>query len=415
MEAFTPFSGTAVNNAIEQKAVGPQTLQAATLQPRGDLPNDSYLTLITSFRAFDRLHDTWTDLETRCAKPPSVFQSYVWCRTWSDVYATPDSQNEIFILAGYHQNKLVFVWPLVKSSRKGLVLLTWMTQPIGQYGDIICDASVVCAQWINAATKFIRKINVADCMHLRHVRENANCAHHAQKFWHDGKLNERAPMMDLTQFKTEVDYDNRYDSQQRRRRRKIQKKLQEIGPLHYEILVGEPAAIALDRAIAEKLDWLQNKGRFNDVLGSPQHAALLKRFIRSSNSQVKMIVSHLTAGGKPVSWEIGFGYRGTHYAYLLSHQRGLIDHSPARLMLDFAERKALAAGLSTFDLMAPYDPYKDSFASGLVYVNDYYLPLTPKGALYGHVFLKFIRPMMRSAYQRMPVAVLRALKRLLLQ
>ena len=400
---------------MEQQRIELRAPQVADAQSRTGLPNDSYLALITSFRAFDRLCDEWSNLETRCAKPPSVFQSYDWCRQWSDVYAPPDSLNEIFILAGYHENKLVFVWPLVKRSRKGLVILTWMTQPIGQYGDFLCDVSVDCTQWTNAATKFIRNMKAIDCMHLRHVRENANCAVDAKTAWHDGKLRERAPMMDLTQFKTEADYDARYDSQQRRRRRRIQKKLEEIGQLQFEILEGEAAEVEIDLAIAEKIDWLRHKGRINDVLGTTQHAELLKQFIRKSNSQIAVVVSRLTANGKPVSWEIGFAYRGTHFAYLLSHQRGLIDHSPGRLMLDFAERNALASGQSTFDLMAPYDSYKDSFASGVVQVNDYYLPLTLKGAAYGHGYLHVLRPMIRRAYQRMPVPLLRVIKQLLMR
>ena len=404
-----------MTNAIKQQGVEAQSLQRANAPSRTGLPNNSYLTLITSFRAFDRLREEWSNLETRCAKSPSVFQSYDWCRKWSDIYAAPDSQNEIFILAGYHQNKLMFVWPLVKRSRKGLVVLTWMTQPIGQYGDILCDLSVDCTQWINAATKFIRNMKAADCMHLRHVRKEANCSAHAEKFWHDGKLHERAPMMDLTQFKTDADYDARYDSQQRRRRRRIQKKLEEIGPLQFENLEGEAAEIAVDLAIAEKVDWLHDKGRFNDVLGTVHHTELMKQFIREPNCQLKVVVSRLTANGKPVSWEMGFCYHGTHYAYLLSHQRGLIDHSPGRLMLDFAERSALASGLTTFDLMAPYDSYKDSFASGAVLVNDYYLPLSLKGAAYGHGYLHILRPIIRHAYQHMPVPILRVIKRLLLR
>ncbi len=402
-------------NAFEKNGLVTQASRMAIAPLNTGLPKDSYLTLITSFRAFDRLRDAWTELEGRCAQPPSVFQSFDWCRQWSDVYAGPDSKNAIFIIAGYTQNKLVFVWPLVKRSHKGLVILTWMTQPIGQYGDMLSDAEVECQQWLNAATKFIRASKAADCMHLRHVRENANCAAHAMTSWHDGQLHERAPMMDLSQFKTEADYDARYDSQQRRRRRRIQKKLEEIGALKFEGVEGEAAEHAVDLAIAEKIDWLRDKGRINDVLGTGQHATLLKQFIRNSNYQLKVVVSRLTAENRPVSWEIGFSYRGTHYAYLLSHQRGLIDHSPGRLMLDFAERNALASGHSTFDLMAPYDSYKDSFASGVVLVNDYYLPLTLKGAAYGHGYLRVIRPMMRRTYQRMPVPILRVIKRLLLQ
>ena len=63
--------------------------------------------------------------------------------------------------------------------------------------------------------------------------------------------------------------------------------------------------------------------------------------------------------------------------------------------------------------MAPYDSYKDSFASSMVQVNDYYLPLTLKGGAYAHSYLGLLRPVLRSTYQRVPVPLLRLLKRLL--
>ena len=400
---------------IDQQVTKPHAIPMAGDQLRLGLPANSYLTLVTSFRAFDRLRESWSDLESRCAKPPSVFQSYDWCRRWSDIYAAPDSANEIFIVAGYRQNRLVFIWPMVKRFSGGLNFLTWMTQPIGQYGDVLCDAQIDCEAWLETATAFIKDTGNADCLHLRHVRDNANFSSHAQRHWFDGKLNERAPMMDLSQFKTEADYDARYDAQQRRRRRRIQKKLEEIGPLKFEVLQDERAEAAIDAAIAEKLSWLQDKGRISEVLGSEQHAALLKSFLYETTGQLQTVVFHLTAGGRPVSWEIGFCYRGTHYAYLLSHQHELIDYSPGRLTLDFAERHALASGLSTFDLMAPYDPYKDSFSSGMVKVNDYYLPLSFIGAVYGHGYLGLLRPRLRAVYQNLPVPALRFVKRLLLR
>ena len=112
-------------------------LPSATTQSRAHLPSASYLTLVTSYRAFDRLRSQWLELEERCAKPPTVFQSFDWCRTWSEVYAKPDSAKELFIIAGYHQDKLVFIWPLLKQVQHGQHVLTWLTQPIGQYLSLI--------------------------------------------------------------------------------------------------------------------------------------------------------------------------------------------------------------------------------------------------------------------------------------
>ncbi len=401
--------------AMEQVTTRQQTLPQAAVQARAGLPSASYLTLVTSYRAFDQLRDQWLDLEERCGKPPTVFQSFAWCRTWSDVYAKPDSTKELFIIAGYQHNKLVFIWPLLKQMQHGQRVLSWLTQPIGQYGDILADQAIDASRWLTAATRFLRQTKVADCMHLRHVRENANCGAHAKAHWHDGKLYERAPAMDLAPFKSEEEYDARYDASQRRRRKKIRKRLEEIGPVKFESLAPEQADEAIDLATSEKLLWLRQRGRFNEVLNCPNHAILLKNLMRLSHSNVQTTTLRLSAGGKPVSWEVGFRYRNTHYGYLTSHMNALTDVAPGRLTLDLSQRLALKDGFGTFDLMVPYDQHKESFASVMVPVNDYFLPLTFKGALYGHGYLGTLRPILRRIYQRLPLPALRVIKRLLRQ
>ena len=123
-----------------------------------------------------------------------------------------------------------------------------------------------------------------------------------------------------------------------------------------------------------------------------------------------LVVTALTAGGKPVSWEIGLRHAGTHFAFITSHVNALTDYSPARLHMDLSQRHALNHGMRAFDLMLPHDVYKDSWSSGHTDTADFHLPLSAGGWAYGVIYLERLRPMLRHAYYRMSPGLLRLLK-----
>ena len=120
-----------------------------------------------------------------------------------------------------------------------------------------------------------------------------------------------------------------------------------------------------------------------------------------------MVVSELKAGDKPVSWEIGFRFGSTHFAYITSHANDLTDLSPGRLHFDYSQRDCLKAGIKVFDLMLPYDAHKESWSSACMPTEDYFLPLTLKGRIAGKIYLRHIRPTLRAIYYRLPQSVLR--------
>lgn len=427
-KSFTPWRGDCAKNRRIKMSEAP--LKAASLPlpfaarasdeavPTGPLglPPHAFLTLLTTQLSMQRLEQQWRALESRCAIAPSVFQSYDWNKCWCDVYAQPDSNKEIYIVAGYISNELVFLMPLMRFSSKGQVILSWMSHPIGQYGDMLLAHGQDGTTWLKAAETYIQRQDEIDCLHLRHIRQTSNFVAASANRWQDGKLYERAPAMDLAQFKTEADYDARYNRQQRARRKQIRKHLEEMGPLNFARLPqGDAANSAIDEATDEKLKWLAERGRFNKVLSCPKHAAFLKRLSQVPQSNTDVVVTQLTAGNNTISWEVGFRYQGTHYCYLTSHRNELTAKAPGRLTMDLSQRKALNDGCTRFDLMVPYDQHKESWASAMEPVNDYYLPLSLKGAAYGNFYLGFARPHLRKLYQRMPMGVLRVLKKLLRQ
>ena len=145
-------------------------------------------------------------------------------------------------------------------------------------------------------------------------------------------------------------------------------------------------------------------------MGCDNHVEFLQSLTKLENSPVTVVVTEITVGTKPISWDINFRYRGTNYCYITSHVNALNDLSPGRLHMDLSQRAGLTAGMHTFDLMVPNDKHKDSWCSGKIIVNDYYHPLNAKGRLFGAAYLSWLRPLLRKTYYSLPQKALLALQ-----
>jgi CelD/BcsL family acetyltransferase involved in cellulose biosynthesis len=370
----------------------------------------SPLSLITTLSALRDIESKWRDLELNVQNHSSVFQSFDWVMAWSETYVTEGSGRSLQILAGYDQDQLVFVWPLMRARQMGLSTLTWLTEPFGQYGDVLCRKNHSPKQWVDSALAVLRRLKDVDLLRLRHVRADSHLGVYAKNTFHNARVPEKAPFLDLTPFANEDAYDARYTSTQRKRRKKIRKSIEDIGPVTFKRLpAGSLADTAMASAIAEKNAWLTERGRINRVLGCPRHITFLKTLSRQRNSTVDVVVTEMKAGDKPVSWEVGFRHGNTHYGYITSHVNALTDLSPGRLHMDQSQRACIRDGLAVFDLMVPNDAHKESWSSGTVDTNDYYLPLSLLGAGLGHGYIRTLRPFLRTIYYRMETTTLRKL------
>ncbi len=364
----------------------------------------SHISRLTELYALER---GWRKLEADNIITPTVFQSFEWAAAYCENYA----DSELFILTGYQDNRLVFLFPLMGVKLHGLRTLQWLTEPLGQYGDVMCAKGQDVAAWLVQSLQYIKSSAKVDLVRLRHVRADSLAQPFVKNTMVNAKYDERAPYLDLTLFKTENDYDARYTSTQRKRRKKIRKNLEDMGQVSFNMLSpGQDSDTAISNSISEKNAWLASRGRYNRIMGCPRHVAFLKTLTQVKSDSFESITSELKAGQKPVSWEIGFRYRGTHFAYITSHVHEMTDLSPGRLHMDLSQRAALAAGQSRFDLMVPYDLHKESWSSGMVDANDYYYPVSSLGSTYGAIYLRTVRPIARKIYYKLPASALRLLQ-----
>jgi CelD/BcsL family acetyltransferase involved in cellulose biosynthesis len=375
------------------------------------LPEGAHLSLVTSAAGLAAIARDWRSLEDAAGNPLNVFQSHAWLSAWADVYSAGNACAQPLIVTGYQGRDLVFAMPLVRTCFGPVRVVRWLTDPFGQYGDIVIARGHCPRQWLAGAIAILGQLKNIDVLRLRYVRSDAAIRPFAGDRMRKANLAEKAAYLDLTQYAGEAAYDARYTPAQRKRRKKIRKELETRGAVEFNRLPPGPAtALALNRAFAEKNAWLAERARQNRVIGCPLHIAFLKRLAASKSADLDLVTTELTAGGEPMSWEIGLRYRGRHFAYITSHVNALTDLSPARLHMDLSQRLAIKDGMKVFDLMVPYDPHKESWSSGVVETEDYYLALTPLGRLYGAGYLEVLRPIARKAYYEAPAGLRRIVK-----
>ena len=404
------MAGTYTTNE-QLHAAGLRDAGAAARSEKSTLPAGAHLTLITTLPSLAALEKPWLALEQAAVNAPSVFQSYGWISSWAKTYATEESVTELCVIAGFDQGELVFVLPLMKEKTGPVKVLRWLSEPFGQYGDALIAASQTIKPWFDCAIAFIRRLKDIDVIRLRHVREDSAVADYCKANFVDARLDEKAPFLDLTAYASEESYEARYTSSQRKRRKKIRKELEEMGAVEFKLLPSGPQGdAALTEAIAEKNLWLEERGRQNRALRCPRMLNFLKDLSRIKNTDLAVQISELRAGGRPISWEVGFDFRSTHFAYITSHVNVLTDLSPGRLHMDISQRHCIRQGLKKFDLLVPHDQHKESWSSDFVRTHDYYLPLTSVGHIYGQIFLRTLRPVIRRMYYKSPQWFLRLVK-----
>jgi CelD/BcsL family acetyltransferase involved in cellulose biosynthesis len=376
------------------------------------LPLGARLSVIRDARNFFSLETQWRELEASAQSARSVFQTFDWLGNWIRVYGTEDSPMTLSVALGYRADRLVFAWPLMRTRDKFVTILRWLSEPVSQYGDALVARGENAELWLSEALAHFAETRGIDAIRLRHVRDDATVAPFLKARFHSARMTDHAPWLDLTAFADEAAYDARYSSAQKKRRKKIRKALEDdLGPVSFSSLEpggGRNEAIAA--AIAEKSRWIEDRGRQNRVLGCERVTGFFQDLAQARVPGVELVLTQLSAGRRAISWEIGLRHQGTHYAFITSHLSELTDYSPARLHMDHSQRLALRDGMKAFDLMVPNDEYKASWCSARTATDDWYLPLTARGRVYGSLYLERLRPFLRDRYYRMPPQLLKLLK-----
>ncbi len=393
-----------------QSAIQAETLDSHSLDRAGSTAAEISAPLevsrVSTLAELCTLEAEWKTLEDRLCDSQLVFQSFDWCSTWSEVFLPVCPHLQLCVFTVRRSGQLLAILPCMIDRTNGLKVLRWLSEPYAQYGGMLCDPTANVTAICSALMDAIANQHSIDLVYLRHVRASSASWSLAATHLHPTGYHEIAPFMDLSAFDTDEAYLARYTKSQRRRRKKISNAISQLGTVTFRKLTsGTEFEKICNHLIVNKRTWIAERGLHTTALHAPQLERFVTELSRREASRLETILSETLADGRSISHELGLRYKGRHCAFITAHDPELTDLSPARLHMDGSQRLALADGMTTFDLMVPGDPYKESWSSGNVAVADFASPLTLRGRLHHTFYLRLLRPIMRKAYLKAPGAL----------
>jgi CelD/BcsL family acetyltransferase involved in cellulose biosynthesis len=406
---------------VERQTAAPEQALAKLREIRDRLPPsegaaDARLELVTTRAGFDALEEQWNALFERAGRGGQLFQSFNWLWHWSNHFlAAPDRPGpELAIVTAHMDDRLVMVWPLVSERAGGIQMLTWMGEPVSQYGDVLIDDLPDALDLLRNAWAFLTREVRASVVQLRKVRADAAIAPLLDELNALVTAELAAPYLDLTSAASFEDYEKRYSSGARRNRKRQRRRLEERGAIalgwHTR---GDEAAALSTETFRMKRAWLHERGVVSTAFADTRTDHFFADAVRAASHPAGCHVLTLTCGGRPVALEIGVRQKGRSAIHIIAYDLEFEKMATGSLLMEDSIRHAMQNGMTAFDLLAPADGYKREWADDVVVVRDWAVPVSMLGRAYAHVYLGLFRNAAKRAVAALPVGARRRLTQVL--
>jgi len=365
------------------------------------------LAFVRDRAGFDALEAEWKALFERAGQSTQLFQRFNWLWHWCNHYlADPQAAGQgprLAIVTARREGRLVMVWPLVSERAGGVKTLSWMGDPVNQYGDVLVDDADDAEAILRAAWKFIVARSGADVVLLRKVRADAAIAPLLSANGAIATEKLGAPYLDLASAPSFAEYEKRYSSGSRRNRKRQRRRLEERGTVDIEACTQGDRASELARfAIDLKRAWLSERGLVSAAFADNRIADFFADVAGGAERPADCHVLALLCGDVPVALEIGLTCKGRAAIHVIVYDRAYEKVAAGALLMEESIRRSCEAGLQTFDLLAPAAPYKTDWADGTVEVCDWVVPLSLAGHVYGRLYFGFLRNLVKKAMAASP-------------
>ena len=355
--------------------------------------------IATSRDAFDALADDWKELFARCGRGSQAFQGFDWNRHWCNHYLRPRGTRgrRLAILTGRRAGRLVMVWPLVTSRVAGLLQLSWMGDPVSQYGDILAEKSADALELQRAAWAHLLAAVNPDLVWLPRVREDATIAPLI------------AELGGLATQRRAAPYARREDAEKtpsRNRRRNAAKTLAKLGTVTFAQQAGNAAASDTGlTAIGWKRGQLLERGTVSPAVADPRFAAFFADVLADPQMVSACRTVALECDGTPAAASILVTCKDYIAGHVASFNPAFEKASVGMLLLEGIRARAFSDGFAVFDLLAPADTYKSRLARNEIGVIDWAVPVSRAGGVYARLYLAHLRGALKAALAALPVPV----------
>lgn len=394
---------------IERSSGATRPVWSGDTRTEGTASTVSYA-LVGSIEGFEALEAEWTELLGRSAQPWQLFLSFNWNWHWCRHYAAGPGRRgaKLAIVTGRLDGRLVLILPLALSRVAGLRQLSWMGEPVSQYGDVIAAPEASDGATLDAAFRFAAKATRADFTHFRKVRADAQVAPLLARRATEVTAREEAPFMDLASAPDYDTYESRRPPKRRKNRRRHMRRLEERGSVTFgKSTGGDEAAHLADYAVRLKRAQLNGKGGIAPTLSDPRFAAFFADAAHGRGRPVGCHVMSLRSGGEIAAMQIILDEGPRRFLHVAVFAGKFEKCGVGGLLLEQAMIDCFKSGIGVFDMLAPKHEYKMDFADGTVVVEDHAIGLSATGRAYVRGVLG-MRASVKRAIERLPAPARRA-------
>ncbi len=373
--------------AVIAGQIGTPELCVRTLVSIGDMANAA---------------DMWRALDRTTTAPNCFFQSYDWCINWLEQHGGANHQPVILMVT--QGDQAVAILPLMRMKAWGPVhVLRALGEPHTQYAGVLTPNGSIPPQGLYLLRRTLLELTDVDSIVVQYLPRGSPLRlvlgpeHEVQT------LANEASQFDLSVFANSNDFAASMTARRRQAKRRAVAALHDDGELQLKVIwPGQPAfATAVAQCLHWKSDWIAETGRMNSGLGMAGHEAFLSS-IPGSLEHGGAVIFALYAGARPIAYQLGFIYRQQYHLYTASFDWSLRRWSLGTVLIDMTINWLVSHDARIFDLMGNPAPYKENWTNQPLQLSGYIINLSMRGKIYSSVWIKMLRPVLKSVYFRLP-------------
>jgi CelD/BcsL family acetyltransferase involved in cellulose biosynthesis len=382
----------------------------AAARPHAD---DYRVARLTSLDALEALAPEWAALEAKTRRA-TFFQSAAWSLAACRPLDGQTEDTDVLVFAVYGGLDLVAVAPFKIISRGPVRLAVDLTDPFGQYGDVLiaddADAATVMAQVLAA----LRDTPNLDGLLMRRVRADSPARHVLGLGGFRASGADAAPFVDLRPFASFDDYHASVNAKTRKNLRNLRNRMARGAPVTHRVMNDDDITKVIAESFEGRLRWLEQQGLPSTAFDDPVFRAFVERIgDLGRRGELALLAMGLYCGDAPVSLQWGFVHRGRYYAYIAARNPDYDAFSPGRIHLEEVIRTCHARGIEVCDFLAPGARYKFTWTDDATEVLDIAVPFSFKGRLLLDLWNRRLRVAAKAVYAQMPPALRQTVMRLL--
>ncbi|WDR01744.1 GNAT family N-acetyltransferase [Devosia algicola] len=349
---------------------------------------------------FDALAPSWTALER--GNPSAImFQSHAWAKAIFDFETARGNKHfDPVIICLYERGDLKAILPLERVRRTGRTVLTSIGHGFAQYGDMLLAPGIDPQMAMRKLLKAAAKAAPCDAITLLKVRADSAMAKGMPADRLVTGTKQGAPYVRLENFPDFASYFATIKTKTRKNMRNDRNRLERHGPVTHQVAkTAEQTRSIIERTMQGRADRLKQQGLTSRAFGDSAFFDFCRGL--PDKSDLELMAMSLSHKGEPIAEQWGFVHNRRYYAFIASRDFANAE-SPGKLQLGEIIEVCAARGLVGADLMVPVMPYKLTWATDVIDVTDYALPLTLRGRLILTLWDQKLRPLAKAMVMAMP-------------